>query len=185
MTMSPGTQFQQQPFLSQQQQQHHHQQQHHQQHPLSNQVSPGAVGYSGLGNTGRIGAPIDQTKISIFNGALSSPNRRSLAPLANFHGTYGSVNHLSLVGNVGRRSGGGADHHLEAGHEEQESPSSNPIQPYNISSHPSQTYSAGLGNYGYNGPPGQHRDPHSFGENDPNMDIHPDGGSGGYYHQTG
>lgn len=183
MTMSPGMPFQQQPLLSQQQQQHHHHQQQQQQLVSpNNAVPPGAVGYSSsLGSAGRVGAAaavVDQTKLSIFTGALSSPNRRSLPPLAVVHGGYGSVNHVSLVGNVGRRSGGGADQHHEAAHEEQESPTSNQTQPYL----PSQTHSVSLGGYGYIPPLGQHREPHSFAENDSSMDMHADGGSDEYYH---
>lgn len=170
--MSSGMQFHQ---MSQQQQQLHQQQ------LLSpnNQVPPGAVGYSSLGNPGRIGGVIDQTKLSIFTGALSSPNRRSLPPLPVVQGGYGSVNHVSLVGNVGRRSSGGAEQHHEAAHEEQEPPTSNQTHPYNTSSLPSQTQTHG---YGYVPPQGQHRESHIFGENDSSMDMHADGGSEDYYH---
>ncbi|CAM6084831.1 unnamed protein product [Calypogeia fissa] len=175
MTVSPGMQFQQLPLMSQQQQPQQHQQQLH---SPNNQVPPGAVGYSSLGNPGRMGGVIDQTKLSIFTGALSSPNRRSLPSLPVVHGGYGSVNHVSLVGNVGRRSSGGADQ-PEAAHEEQESPTSNQTHPYNTLSLPSQTHG-----YGYIPPHGQHRESHTFGENDSSMDMHADGGSEDYYHHS-
>lgn len=67
MTMSPGPQLQQVPV--------------HQQ--------PGVVGISG--RTVAMSAPIDQSKISVFQSALSSPNRRCLPAFAMAPVGYASV----------------------------------------------------------------------------------------------
>ncbi|KAL3677385.1 hypothetical protein R1sor_027333 [Riccia sorocarpa] len=80
MTMSPGPQYQNQ--FGQQ----HHQQQQSQQLMSSQQAPLNAGGFSGLGHLGRVGAAVDQSKISVFTVRLLlsteslSPSGRTTPP---------------------------------------------------------------------------------------------------------
>ncbi|BBN18608.1 hypothetical protein MPTK1_8g03920 [Marchantia polymorpha subsp. ruderalis] len=187
MTMSPGPQFQNQ--FTPQQQQHQHQQHLHQQQQqqqqqqtqqpqqllMSNQqqAPATAVGYSGLGHLGRMGSTVDQSKISVFTGALSSPNRRCLPPFGINQGGFVSANNAPAT--QARRPNNGMEQHNEAASEEQES-SPTQTQPYNASSDQLHNQSVSSSIYEYNqAPAGQQRESHSFGENDSSMDMHADG----------
>ncbi|KAL2609093.1 hypothetical protein R1flu_027666 [Riccia fluitans] len=167
MTMSPGPQYQNQ-FG---QQQHTHQQQQSQPLLMSSQQAPlNAGGFSGPGHLGRVVAAVDQSKISVFTGALSSPNRRCLPPF----GINQSVNNAAAV--QGRRPSIGMELHNETASEEQDSSTPAQSQPYTALS--DQLHNQSVGSvYQYSqAPPAQHRDPQPFGENDSSMDMHADGG---------
>lgn len=146
MTMSPGPQLQQQ-------------------HPGAG----GTVGTSG--RTAAPAVPLDQGKISVFQGALSSPNRRCLPAFGIAPSGYGVHN---VPVQPGRRPGLVLEQSADEARED-----SREAAPY-------ETSAAGFGFL----PPAQHQqhhhqpsrgDPHLFNENDSSMDMHADGAADDYY----
>lgn len=160
MTMSPGPQFQQQLPLQQQQ---------------GVAGVAGTVGTSGPGRTTAApAAPLDQSKISVFQGALSSPNRRCLPAFGPTPSGYGVINNH---GQPGRRPGLFLEQPTEVVREDQQEST-----PY----HHDAVNATG---FGFHLPPQQHhqqhhqqsRDAHLLSENDSSMDMHADGVSDNYF----
>ena len=153
MTMSPGPQLQQQ-------------------HPVQQQ--PGAGGTVGTsGRTTAPAVPLDQGKISVFQGALSSPNRRCLPAFGIAPSGYGVHN---VPVQPSRRPGLVLEQSTDEARED-----SLEAAPYH------ETSATGFGFL----PPAQHQqhhhqssrggDSHLYNENDSSMDMHADGAADDYY----
>lgn len=157
MTMSPGHQLQQHG-------------------PAQQQFSVvGTVGTSG--RTTALSAPLDQGKIPVFQGALSSPNRRCFPAFAMSPGGYGVSN--STV-QPARRGSLSLEH------------SGSDLREGQLDSAPHEDPSAT--GFGFQPPPQQHQHQHqqhhsqhvrdgvhSCNENDSSMDMHADSVAEDYY----
>ncbi len=154
--MSPGPQSHQQQTSIQQQQ----------------QAVAGAVGSmatSGPGQAEAPAVPADQSKSSVFTGALASPIRWDLPALSTTLAGYGLPNH---GGHLGKRTGMGLEQHAELAWEDEQT-----VAPYHDASS-----TAGFAFHQTQHQHQQGRDGQSFGENDASMDMHGGEVGDGYFH---
>jgi len=153
--MSPGPQSHQQQTSIQQQQ----------------QAVAGAVGSmatSGPGQAEAPAVPADQSKSSVFTGALASPIRWDLPAFSTTLAGYGLPNHS---GHLGKRTGMGLEQHAELAWEDEQT-----AAPYHDASS-----TAGFAFHQTQHQHQQGRDGQSFGENDASMDMHGGEVGDGYF----
>lgn len=151
MTMSPGPQI-----------------------PVQQQAS--VVGTSG--RTATLSAPSDQGKISVFQGALSSPNRRSIPAFAMAPGGYGV--HSTSVQPARRGSLSLEQPTADLREDQSESAPAigfgfQPPQPQLQHHHHHQSNQHQQHSQHVRG------GAHTYNENDASMDMHADGAAEGYY----
>jgi hypothetical protein len=148
------------------------------------QQQPSVVGTSG--RTAVLSAPIDQGKISVFQGALSSPNRRSIPAFATAPVGYGVHNTSVQAARRGSLSleqpaADLREDQLESAPYEDTpaigfgfQPPQHQHQHHHHHQHQQQNQHLQHSQHGRGGV-------HTYNENDASMDMHADGAADGYY----
>ena len=146
------------------------------------QPHPSVVGTSG--RTAVLSAPIDQGKISVFQGALSSPNRRSISAFAMAPGGYGV--HNTSVQPARRGSLSLEQPAVDLREDQLESAPYEDAPAIGFGFQPPQHQHHHHHQHQQQNQHQQHSQhvrvgTHTYNENDASMDMHSDGAAEGYY----